>query len=237
MSYAGVGMGRAGFGAYEVPYRDDRTGREGVATASTGQNCGDPYALQVMLHWLGFYDYKVDGIVGPKTRAGLVSYGLAKGIRYDPSKPPSGAICQSLMDDHAAYWAAQDGGAPAPVVSNGCPEGTVGLAPYCVAVPASTPQAPAGAACPEGTIGVAPNCFGLPSAPSEPFVPVPHAPPKPIEPPPVQPPPPGQPPPPTANWWAQRSKGEKAVLVGGAAVGTLLLIGMFIKPGRKRAYT
>jgi len=180
---------------YDVSYYNDKTGQQGVAEVGTGPNCGNAVAMQFMLWNLGYYDGPIDGNVGPETRAGLVAFGLSKGIMYDPQTTPSGAICQALIDDHSAWQSTPptaepgqcpDGqwgvppycfGEPTPQRPEGagtCPEGTVGLPPYCVSMPGYTGAPPPAQAttCPEGQIGYPPNCYGLPTGvPAVPGIP------------------------------------------------------------------
>jgi len=183
MSYSTVG---SPFGL-DVEYFNDKTGQTGTANVGTGPNCGSATGMQWMLWSLGYYDGPIDGNVGPDTRAGLVAFGLSKGIFYDPQTTPNGQICQALMDDYAAWMATPpaqpppgqcpDGQwgvppyclgeptHPRPEGAGNCPEGTVGLPPYCVAMPGYTAQPPAPQAtiCPEGQVGYPPNCYGLPT--------------------------------------------------------------------------
>lgn len=198
MSYAGTGLGYrhamagllGGFGQVaierEVPYKDEVTGAEGVAIASTGPNCGDPYAVQVMLYWLGFYEGPIQGQMDQKTRGALAAYALSRGIPYSPSSTPSGVLCAALIADHETYWQTQQLSPPAtigggcapgqwgfppfcmgtatperPPAADKCPEGMVGMPPYCVSLPTSVPQ-PASGSCPPGTVGYPPHCYGMP---------------------------------------------------------------------------
>jgi len=202
MSYAGVSLPNSGLGL-DVAYHSDKTGQDGTAQVGVGPNCGDPYGLQTMLLLLDFEPGPVDGAVGPQTRAALVSYGLSRGVPYDPSTTPQGVICAALIADYQAKFGGgapppDSGGCPdgqwgippmcfgtetAPPQSGDCPEGTYGLPPYCVAVPGSTPTSPPATAalCPEGTVGTPPNCYGLP--PGIPALPgLPGMPPKPTTP-------------------------------------------------------
>lgn len=206
MSYAGMGLGyRRSLGQVaierEVPYKDEVTGAEGVAVASTGPNCGDPYAVQVMLYWLGFYEGPIQGTMDQKTRGALAAYALSRGIPYNPSSTPSGVVCAALIADHEAYWQTQQlsppstggGCAPGqwgfppfcmgtatperPAAADKCPEGMVGMPPYCVSLPTSVPQ-PASGACPPGTIGYPPHCYGVPQGlPTTPPATLPTSPP------------------------------------------------------------
>lgn len=218
MGYASVGSPGLG---YDVSYYNDKTDQQGVADVGTGPNCGSPVGLQWMLWTMGFYEGPIDGNIGPDTRAGLVAYGLSKGIFYDPQTTPSGAICQALIADYAAFMAEPPGATPTtagqcpagqwgtppycygqpteqpperPAGAGTCPEGTMGLPPYCVAMPGYTaqPPAPTATTCPQGQVGVPPNCYGLPTGiPAVPGLPT-TIPGLPGVPP-VQPPPPGVP--------------------------------------------
>ncbi|MHC4984855.1 MAG: peptidoglycan-binding domain-containing protein [Planctomycetota bacterium] len=216
MSYTGVSgpFGSTGFG--------------GVQDVNTGINCGDVRGTQEMLRELGFFHYAIDGKMDQYTQASLVAYALSKGMQHDPSKPPSGAICAALIADYTA----SKGLPPTPPTAEQCPKGTHGMPPYCVAVPGTTPPAPPGAtACPSGQVGTPPNCYAVPGLPGTLPTTPPGVPPKPVPPKPVPPPPP--PPPAPAGFWAQRSDTEKLVMVAGAGLGVLLLVGL-AAGGRKR---
>jgi len=252
MTYSPVSPPRqAGLGL-DVAYHNDSTGQDGTAQVGIGPNCDDACGLQTMLLLMDQSPGPIDCKAGPNTRAALVSYGLSRGVPYNPQVVPQGPICAALIADYAAKY--EQGSSPGseqcppgqwgipPVcfgekivdqpATNLCPEGSYGQPPYCVSVPGSTPAVPpTGAAqCPSGTIGVPPNCYGLPGG-------VPVVPPTTIPPvttPPVVAPPQTDKPvidPPDYGpgaFWARRNYGERIALGVGAAallVGGAVLLG------------
>jgi len=252
MTYSPVSMPRqAGLGL-DVVYHNDKTGQDGVAQVGIGPYCDDACGLQTMLLLMDQYPGPVDCAIGPNSRASLVSYGMSRGIPYNPESVPQGPICAALIADYEMSYgkgSSADGAQCPPgqwgmpplcfgdktieqPATNLCPEGSYGHPPYCVSVPGSTPATPptGGTHCPTGTVGMPPNCYGLPGG-------VPALPPTTIPPhttPPVVAPPKTDKPtidPPDEGpgaWWAARSYGERIALgVAGAAVlvgGAALLI-------------
>ncbi len=107
--------GACGFGASAdcntLNYKTNK-GVEGQGQlCPTGQNCGNPFALQQALNDLGFGPIDVDGAVGPQTYAAIAKAMATYGVSYT-SGAPSALVCQTISD----AWNAKYYG-PAPTTS------------------------------------------------------------------------------------------------------------------------
>jgi len=81
--------------------------------ADTGNLCGDTFAVQEALNYLGYGPLEVDGKLGPQTITAIKNYAEAKGIKYQGSYPENEA-CYPLSDEYAAE-SAPPASAPAAV--------------------------------------------------------------------------------------------------------------------------
>jgi len=97
-----------------VPYVTS-TGQSGAGNlcADDSGKCGDMFALQQALNYLGYGPLEVDGMPGAKTFAAIKNYADAKGVNY-PGSYPGYEVCAPLVKEYAAE-SAPPASAPAAV--------------------------------------------------------------------------------------------------------------------------
>lgn len=95
-AFGGVGLG------LDVPVNGQ------VVSPSTSTNCGSLKVVQQMLNDLGYAAGPVDGIMGGQTDGALTDFAADHGLTHKKGSgaPPSGSLCQAMMDVWAAANAA-----------------------------------------------------------------------------------------------------------------------------------